>query len=36
MPSPAMALKMLIDAYQRHYWKTAMTPADVNGVAGNS
>ena len=36
MPSPATAPKMLVDNYQRHCWETAMTPADINGVAGNS
>ena len=35
MPSPAMAPKMLaiVDAYQRHHWKSAMAYADINGVA---
>ena len=36
MPSPAMAPKMLVDAYQHHHWKSAMASADVNGVAGKS
>ena len=36
MPSPATASKMLVDAYQRHHWESAMASADVNGVAGNS
>ena len=31
MPSPATAPKMLVGAYQRHHWGTAMTPADANG-----
>ena len=33
MPSPAMAPKILVDAYQRHHWESAMMPADVNGLA---
>ena len=36
MPSPATALKMLVDAYQRHHWRSAMASVDVNGVAGKS
>ena len=36
MPSPATAPKMLVDAYQRHHWESAMASADINGVAGNS
>ena len=36
MPSLAMVPKMLVDAYQRHHWESAMASADVNGVAGNS
>ena len=36
MPSPATAPKMLVDAYQHHHWKPAMSSADVNGVAGIS
>ena len=36
MPSPATAPKMLVGTYQHHHWKTAMTPADANGVAGIS
>ena len=36
MPSPATVPKMLVDAYQRHHWESAMASADVNGVAGNS
>ena len=36
MPSPATAPKMLVDAYQRHNWKSAMASADVNGVVGIS
>jgi len=36
MPSPETALKMLVDVYQRHHWRSAMTSADVNGVAGIS
>ena len=36
MPSPAMAPKMLVGAYQRHHWESAMASADVNGVAGIS
>ena len=27
---------VLVDAYQRHRWKSAMASADVNGVAGIS
>ena len=34
MPSPATAPKMLVDAYQRHHWKSAMASANINGVAG--
>ena len=33
MPSPATAPKMLVDAYQRHHWKSTMASVDVNGVA---
>ena len=36
MPFPATVPKMLVDAYQRHHWKSAMASADVNGVAGIS
>ena len=36
MPFPATVPKMLVDAYQRHQWKSAMASADVNGVAGIS
>ena len=36
MPSPETALKMLVDVYQHHHWRSAMASADVNGVAGNS
>ena len=36
MPSPATAPKMLVDAYQRHHWRSAMASADVNRVAGKS
>ena len=36
MPSPATAPKMLVGAYQRHHWRSAMASADVNGVAGKS
>jgi len=36
MPFPATVPKMLVDAYQRHYWRSAMVSADVNGVAGKS
>ena len=36
MPSPAMAPKMLVDAYQRHHWEPVMASTDINGVAGNS
>ena len=36
MPSPVMAPKMLIGAYQRHHRRLAMASADVNGVAGKS
>jgi len=36
MPSLAMAPKMLVDAYQRHHWRSAMASADINGVAGKS
>ena len=36
MPSLAMAPKMLVDAYQRHHWRSAMASADVKGVAGKS
>ena len=36
MPSPATVPKMLVDAYQRHYWRSAMASADVNGMACKS
>ena len=36
MPSAATVPKMLVDAYQRHHWKSAMASADVNVVAGIS
>ena len=36
MPFLATAPKLLVDAYQRHHWKSAMASADVNGVAGIS
>ena len=36
MPFPATVPKMLVHAYQRHQWKSAMAFADVNGVAGKS
>ena len=36
MPSTAAAPKMLVGAYQRHHWRSAMASADVNGVAGKS
>ena len=36
MSSPATTPKMLVDAYQRHHWESAMASADVNGVAGIS
>ena len=36
MPFPATAPKMLVDAYQRHHWESAMASVDVNGVAGKS
>jgi len=36
MPSPTTAPKMLVGAYQRHHWRSAMASADVNGVPGKS
>ena len=36
MPSTATATKMLVGAYQRHHWRSAMASAGVNGVAGKS
>ena len=36
MPFPATVPKMLVGAYQRHHWRSAMASADVNGVAGKS
>ena len=36
MPSPATVPKMLVDAYQRHHWRSVMASANVNGVAGKS
>ena len=36
MPFPATVPKMLVDAYQRRHWKSAMASTDVNGVAGIS
>ena len=34
MPFPATVPKMLVDAYQRHHWKSAVASANINGVAG--
>ena len=36
MPSLATVPKMPVDAYQCHHWKSTMSSADVNGVAGIS
>ena len=36
MSSPATTPKMLVDAYQRHHWRSAMASTGVNGVAGKS
>ena len=36
MPSLATAPKMLVGAYQRHHWRSAMASADVYGVVGKS
>ena len=36
MPSPATVPKMLVSAYQRHHWRSAMASADVNGMARKS